>query len=185
MSAKKSAVEEIRVFIGMGSNLGNSKETLLAAWQELCSYPDIECVRLSRPYVSAPVDMKSQHWFTNAVGELRTTLGPRQLLRRLLEVENSLGRVRREGVFGYQDREIDLDLLYYGDTRMDEPELVLPHPHLQNRRFVLEPMAEIAREFLDCKQNRTVAELTARLMERIAEGNEDKQEISPSTWPEQ
>lgn len=184
MCAVDSAAEEVRVFIGMGSNLGNSKETLLAAWQELAASSGIECVQLSSPYVSAPVDMKSSHWFTNAAGELRTTLKPRELLRLLLEVEKEFGRVRQEGVFGYQDREIDLDLLYYGDTRMDDPELVLPHPHLQNRRFVLEPMAEIAGEFLDCKQHRTVAELKDRLLTRIAEGKEDKQEISRARWPE-
>lgn len=183
MCVNEKVVGGARVFIGMGSNLGNSKETLLAAWQELGNFPDIECVRLSSPYVSAPVDMKSQHWFTNAAGELRTSLEPRQLLRRLLEVEAGLGRVRREGVFGYQDREIDLDLLYYGDIRTDDPELVLPHPHLQNRRFVLEPMAEIAAEFFDCRQNRTVGELRSRLQERIAAGREVSQEISRASWP--
>lgn len=184
MRTDDNVAKGTRVFIGMGSNLGDSKGNLLAAWQELANFPDIECVRLSSPYVSAPVDMQSQHWFTNAAGELRTTLEPKQLLRRLLEVETSLGRVRREGVFGYRDREIDLDLLYYDDIQMDEPELVLPHPHLQNRRFVLEPMAEIAGDFIDCKQQKTITELKIRLVERIGDGREVKQEISRSNWPE-
>lgn len=177
------ADETARVFIGMGSNLGNSPETLLAAWDALDLDPRIHCVSLSSPYVSAPVDMHSQHWFTNAVGELRTALTPMEVLEKLMEVEAGLGRVRDEQAFGYQDRTIDLDLLYYGDQQMDDPDLVLPHPHIHDRLFVLAPLAEIAPDFFDHKRGMTVLEIEARLLDRVGEGTMRKQEISKTTWP--
>lgn len=179
------ADESARVFIGMGSNLGDSVATLLMAWEALKGEKDIHCVQLSSPYVSAPVDMYSQHWFTNAVGELRTALSPHELLNKLLEIETSLGRVREEGAFGYRDREIDLDVLYYGEQQIDDPELILPHPHLHDRLFVLSPIAEIAPEFVDCKRSKTVKELESRLLAKVKEGKERKQEIGKSQWPEE
>ncbi len=176
------ADETARVFVGMGSNLGNSPETLLAAWDLLEQDPNIHCVQLSSPYVSAPVDMHSQHWFTNAVGELRTSLTPLEMLAKLMAVEASLGRVRDGQAFGYQDRTIDLDLLYYGETQMDEPDLVVPHPHIHDRLFVLAPLAEIAPDFVDAKRARSALEMETRLLERMGTGEERKQEISKSTW---
>lgn len=178
------ADETARVFIGMGSNLGNSPQTLLGAWEMLGQEAAIHCVTLSSPYVSAPVDMHSQHWFTNAVGELRTALTPDELLAKLMEIETALGRVRDGQAFGYQDRTIDLDLLYYGGMQQDDPELVLPHPHLHDRLFVLSPLAEIAPDFFDCRRGRTVRELHDRLMDRMAEGAVRRQEISRSIWPQ-
>lgn len=178
-----NADERARVFIGMGSNLGNSPETLLAAWETLGQEPAIKLVELSSPYVSAPVDMHSQHWFTNAVGELRTALSPMELLKTLLEVEASLGRERKDQAFGYQDRTIDLDLLYYGEYSQDDPDLVLPHPHLHDRLFVLKPMLELAPDFFDTKRGRTVKDMYDRLLARMEEGSVKKQEINRSIWP--
>jgi len=178
-----TADESARVFIGMGSNLGNSPEILLSAWELLDKDRNIHCVALSSPYLTAPVDMYSQHWFTNAVGEIRTSLGPEELLVKLLEVEFALGRVRDSEAFGYQDRTIDLDLLYYGDQQWDEPELVLPHPHIPDRLFVLMPLEEIAPDFWDCRRGATVRELVEHLRVRMDDGSIRRQEISRSSWP--
>lgn len=174
--------EQQRIFIGLGSNLGDSAETILQAWVLLGEEDGIECVRLSDPYMTAPVDMHSQHWFTNCVGELRTTLSPHRLLARLMAVETALGRVRGEGAFGYEDRPIDLDLIYYGEVELDEPDLDLPHPHLYNRLFVLTPLCEIAPEFFDIKYHVPVQELESRLIAKIEQGLERKQSISRSSW---
>lgn len=173
---------EKRIFIGMGSNLGNSTAKLLQAWEMIGEDQDIECVKLSSPYVTAPVDMHSQHWFTNAVGELATSLEPMVLLKRLLEYETVLGRVRTEHSFGYEDRDIDLDVLYFGDLESDDPDLVLPHPHLYDRLFVLTPLAEIAPDFVDCKRGKTIKELETRLRQRINDGVERDQDINRSSW---
>ena len=183
-ATKAQADERARVFIGMGSNLGDSPETLRASWELLGEDEKIHLVTLSSPYASAPVDMHSQHWFTNAVGELRTALTPGELLAKLMAVEATLGRVRGEHAFGYQDRTIDLDLLYYGPVQLDEPELVLPHPHLHDRLFVLAPLAEIAPDFIDPRRQATVIELLEQLQARLAAGGITGQEISRSSWPE-
>lgn len=173
-----------RVFIGLGSNLGDSAEKLLAAWEQLGQIDGVECITLSSPYVTAPVDMQSQHWFTNAVGEISSELPPHKLLATMLEVETELGRTRSEPTFGYQDRVIDLDILYFGELILDEPELVLPHPHLYDRLFVLTPLVEIAPDYVDCTLGVTVRELEQRLKEKIGAGLERSQDISRSSWQE-
>ena len=117
-------------YIGLGSNLGDSKRILQDSWRALGEVEGIALDGLSSPYMTAPVGMTSNHLFTNAVGRLRVTLTPLELLQSLLTVEASFGRLRKERSFGYQDRSLDLDLLYYGDVAMDSPELILPHPRM-------------------------------------------------------
>ena len=173
-----------RVFLGMGSNLGNGLRNLLLAWRELGAEPGISCVTLSSPYVTAPVDMQSQHWFTNCVGELATELTPHQLLECLMAIEKRLGRVREEHVFGYQDRVIDIDILFYDDLQLDDPELILPHPHFQDRLFVLSPFSEIAPDFIDCRSGRTVGDLEEGLRTRLEDRRIRSQDISRTQWPD-
>jgi 2-amino-4-hydroxy-6-hydroxymethyldihydropteridine diphosphokinase len=168
-------------YIGLGSNIGDGKITLQAAWQNLGEREGIVLEALSRPYMSAPVDMTSQHWFTNAVGKLQTTLSPQELLQELLLVEKAFGRKRDERSFGYQDRSLDLDLLYYGDVTMDQPELVLPHPRIGDRLFVLVPLAELAGDFRDPVSGLTVAAMEINLRERLRQSN-GKQELIPGVW---
>jgi len=90
--------------------------------------------------------------------------------------------VRDKNVFGLQDRSLDLDLLYFGDTVLDVPALILPHPRAYERLFVLAPMAEIAPGFIDCVRHKTVRELHAALVSQIESGQVKKQEIVPSAW---
>ena len=131
-------------WIGLGSNLGDSRQTLLAAWQRLGSHTAIGLVQLSSLYQSQPVDMESSNWFVNAVGELTTTLTPEQLLEQLLAIEQEFGRRRDPALPGYQDRTLDLDLLLYDDLVLKTARLELPHPRLHKRLFVLAPLAELA-----------------------------------------
>jgi len=88
--------------------------------------------------------MVSCHWFVNAVGIVRTTLSPVAFLHTLQSVESKFGRWRNPKLPGYQDRTLDLDLLLYDDIVLDTPELILPHPRMGERRFVLEPLLELA-----------------------------------------
>lgn len=133
-----------RAWIGLGSNLGDSRKTLPAAWQQLGSHDNIQTHRLSSLYCSEPVGMESENWFVNAVGELTTTLTPEQLLTELLKVEQDFGRRRDPSRPGYQDRTLDLDLLLYDDLIQRTSRLELPHPRLHERLFVLVPLAELA-----------------------------------------
>lgn len=168
-------------YIGLGSNIGDGKRTLQAAWARLGERDGIVLDALSRPCESAPVDMTSYHWFTNAVGRLQTTLTPLELLWELLDVEKEFGRKRDQKSFGYQDRSLDLDLLYFGDMVMDQPELVLPHPRISQRLFVLVPLAELAGDLRDPVSRLTVADMKSSLQLRLAESR-SKQELISSSW---
>ena len=122
-------------YVGLGSNLGD-REALIRRAAEA-----IGAVRLSTIRETEPWGLQEQPPYLNAVAELETSLTPRQLLDRLLEVEGQLGRERVGLRWG--PRTIDLDLLLYGNQVVEEPGLRVPHPYLLERRFVLEPLAEL------------------------------------------
>ena len=129
------------VYIGLGSNLGDRSATIQAALDRLDADPEIEVLGVSSLRETDPVGFEDQPRFLNGAAALRTELGPRELLDRMLEVERGLGRVR-EGT-RYGPRTIDLDLLLYGDAVVDEPGLQIPHPRLPERAFALEPLMEL------------------------------------------
>jgi 2-amino-4-hydroxy-6-hydroxymethyldihydropteridine diphosphokinase len=133
----------VRAFVGLGSNLGDREAALRGAVAALAAEPGIEVLSVSTLRETDPVGLTAQPRFLNGVAELETELPARELLERLLAVERRFGRVR-EGVPAQGPRTLDLDLLLYGDERIDEPGLTVPHPRLHERRFVLEPLAELA-----------------------------------------
>src|SRR2546423_4840139 len=130
-------------FVGIGSNLGEPERQIAAALEQLEAEDGIEVAAVSTLRETEPVGYLDQPNFLNGAAQLETELPPRELLERLLAIEARLGRVRGEGQrFG--PRTIDLDLLLYGDQTIDEPRLTIPHPRLWERRFVLEPLEELA-----------------------------------------
>ncbi|HET8751575.1 MAG TPA: 2-amino-4-hydroxy-6-hydroxymethyldihydropteridine diphosphokinase [Gaiellaceae bacterium] len=131
-----------RAYVGLGANLGERQQTLHAAVDALAAEEGIEVVAVSTLRETEPVGVGEQPDFLNGAVALDTTLGARELLDRLLGVEQRFGRVRVPGEHG--PRTLDLDLLLYGDEEIDEPGLAVPHPRLHERRFVLEPLAELA-----------------------------------------
>ena len=147
-------------FVGLGSNLGDREARLREALDALERDPEIELVSRSRLYETEPVG-PPQGRYLNAAVRLRTRLTPRQLLTRLLAMEDAAGR--RRGPERNAPRTLDLDLLLYGDRRIDEPDLVVPHPRLHERAFVLEPLCELAPERVHPGLGVTLAELAARV----------------------
>jgi len=130
-------------FVGIGSNLGEPERQIAAALEQLAAEDGIELVAVSTLRETEPVGFLDQPNFVNGAAQIETELPPRELLERLLAIESRLGRVRGEGPrFG--PRTIDLDLLLYGDETLDEPGLTVPHPRLAERRFALQPLAELA-----------------------------------------
>jgi 2-amino-4-hydroxy-6-hydroxymethyldihydropteridine diphosphokinase len=131
-----------RAYVGIGANVGARRATIAAALQLLEAERGIEVVAVSTLIETEPVGFEEQPRFLNGAVALDTELEPRELLERLLAIEARLGRVRDEGArFG--PRTIDLDLLLYGQETVDEPNLTVPHPRLAERRFALQPLAEL------------------------------------------
>ena len=133
----------VPAYIGLGSNLGDRRRLIGAALQRLSKRPGVRVVKVASLRETKPVGpVLDQPPFLNTAAELLVRLNGRSLLREMLAVERALGRDRRcERAQG--PRTIDLDLLLFGDLMIDERELVVPHPRLAGRRFVLEPLAEL------------------------------------------
>jgi len=129
-----------RAYVGLGTNLGDREATLRRAVDLLREQVDVRAVSSVRE--TEPWGLVDQPPFLNAAVEVETELTPRELLDLLFDVEQSLGRTREGPRYG--PRTIDLDLLVYGEERLDEPGLTVPHPRLHERRFALEPLAELA-----------------------------------------
>ncbi|HIE12681.1 MAG TPA: 2-amino-4-hydroxy-6-hydroxymethyldihydropteridine diphosphokinase [Desulfotomaculum sp.] len=132
-------------YIGLGSNLGDRRENLRRALQALASVAEISVRRVASLYRTAPIGITDQPEFLNTVVEISTTLTPRVLLVRLLQIENELGRVREEK---WGPRVIDLDLLLYDDMEIVTEDLEIPHPRLEQRGFVVAPLAELAADMV-------------------------------------
>ena len=132
----------VRAYVGIGANLGERESSIHRAIELLGSRPGISVTGISTVRETPPWGPVEQPPYLNGAVELETELGPRALLEVLLDVERSLGRIRSGERWG--PRTIDLDLLVHGDAVCDEPGLTLPHPHLHERRFALEPLAELA-----------------------------------------
>jgi 2-amino-4-hydroxy-6-hydroxymethyldihydropteridine diphosphokinase len=130
-----------RAYVGLGANLGDRRATIEQA-VELLREAGVEVLAVSSLRETDPVGFEDQPRFLNGAVAVETILTARELLDLLLETERRLGRTRAGPRFG--PRTIDLDLLVYGDAELDEPGLTVPHPRLHERRFALEPLAEIA-----------------------------------------
>jgi 2-amino-4-hydroxy-6-hydroxymethyldihydropteridine diphosphokinase len=129
-----------RAYIGLGANLGPREITLLQAVDLLSETEGVEVRAVSQLRETDPVGVVDQPPFFNGAVAVETSLSPRELLDRLLGIEQALGRVRD---VRWGPRVVDLDLLVYGELQVDEPGLRVPHPRLHERRFALEPLAEL------------------------------------------
>jgi 2-amino-4-hydroxy-6-hydroxymethyldihydropteridine diphosphokinase len=150
------------VYVSLGSNVGDREQQIAAAIQALGTR-GMRIVRRSSIYSTEPVDVATQSWFLNCVLEVETDLMPRQLLKAFHEIENELGRKHtiRRG-----PRVIDLDILLYGSSVILTPDLEVPHPRMNQRRFVLVPLAEIAPALRHPIENKSVEELLAETEDR-------------------
>jgi 2-amino-4-hydroxy-6-hydroxymethyldihydropteridine diphosphokinase len=157
----------ITAYIAIGSNLGDRAANIHAAIEHLNQTPgntthvNALSTLLENPAVGGPADSPP---FLNAAAKVETTLGSHALLHRLLEVERQLGRTRRQK---WEPRIIDMDLILYGDQVISSQELIVPHPLMHERRFVLQPLAEIAPDVIHPMLQMTMAGLLANLTDPV------------------
>ena len=142
------------VYLSLGSNLGDRAANLRAAITAFAKLGEVRAV--SSFYETEPVEMARQPWFLNCAVELETELMPRQLLAALLDIERNMGRQRR---LPKGPRIIDIDILLFGNSIVETRALTIPHPAMHQRRFVLEPLAEIAPEARHPALKKSVSEL--------------------------
>lgn len=144
---ERRALPHLEAAIGLGTSLGHRQRQLLTAILQLQAHPDVRIVRCSRLYRTPPMrGGTARGWFLNAVVRVRTTLSGPDLLALVRTIETQAGR-RRAGHWG--DRTLDLDVLLHGDTISDGPDLVLPHPGIRDRPFVLTPLLEVWPDAVD------------------------------------
>jgi len=154
--------EPTLTWIGLGANLGDARSALRTAVQALDALAQVQVLRVSSLYRSAPVDAEGPD-FLNAVALASTTLAPLAVLYALQALEQAAGRERP---WRNAPRTLDLDVLLYGDARLDTPELTVPHPRMHERAFVLLPLAELAPERVSDAQRAAVA---GQRIERVKE----------------
>lgn len=150
-----------RAYIAIGSNLGDRKANYLEAIERVTQLPETRVVKQSSLYESEPLS-DDKNWYVNGVIEVETEYSAPELLKKLLSIEETMGRKRVKGK-RWGSRIIDLDIAFFNNEIIDKRNLKVPHPEAQNRKFVLAPMSELAPQFVHPKLSKTISELLASL----------------------
>jgi 2-amino-4-hydroxy-6-hydroxymethyldihydropteridine diphosphokinase len=151
------------IYLSIGSNIGDRESHLRAAIEQLAS-EELRILRVSPIYETEPQEVTDQRWFLNVVVEAETSLFPMRLLTRVRRVERALGRVR---TVPKGPRTIDIDILMYESNVVRTPKLVIPHPRMAVRRFVLAPLADLNPDLRHPKSGNTVKEMLAAAPEQV------------------
>jgi len=154
-------------YIGIGSNIGDRYSNIIKAIKYTELVPKIKVIKISNIYETSPVGYFNQPYFLNCVIEIKTNLSPEMLLLKLQKIENILGRKRNHK---NSPRTIDLDILFYEDKIISTKNLIIPHPELDKRKFVLKPLSELKPQLIHPVLNKTVKKLLNEL-------NDKKQKI--------
>ena len=149
-------------YLSLGSNIGDKVGYLQQAVQRLTTSGLVTIVRSSAFYETEPWGNKDLDWFVNAVIEVKTKLSPRELLNLCKTTEKQVGRVEKN-TDKYEARKIDIDILFYGDLTVNEPDLKIPHEHLHKRAFVIVPLLELIPDYEHPKYNKSLLQLHEEL----------------------
>jgi 2-amino-4-hydroxy-6-hydroxymethyldihydropteridine diphosphokinase len=143
-----------RVFLGLGSNLGDKEKNIIEAITRISAFSTIK--KKSHLYRTEPVGFIDQPWFLNCAIEIETEIPPHELLSRVKSIEQKLGRTK---TFTHGPRQIDIDILFYGNLVLKTKDLVIPHPLIQGRLFVLQPLRDIDPFFIHPVKKKSIQEL--------------------------
>jgi 2-amino-4-hydroxy-6-hydroxymethyldihydropteridine diphosphokinase len=146
-----------------GSNLGDRHGYLKKAFDSVSHLPDVKFLSASGIYETEPLEVTDQPLFLNSAAGISTSLTPVELLRKLKETEKVIGRIPRQR---WHEREIDIDIIFYNNEKIDTKELIVPHPKAHLRRFVLQPLNEIAANYVHPVFHKTVNELLLECKDR-------------------
>ena len=149
-------------YIGIGSNKGNKIQQCERAISEILKIDGHKLLATSSLYKTQPIGFTNQDWFVNGVIKIETDMEPIDLLQKLKDIESRLGR---KETFRWGPREMDLDILFFDDRKIQSGELQIPHPRLQERKFVLTPLAEVDRNLMHPILRKTIGELLENLRE--------------------
>jgi len=155
------------IYLLLGSNLGKREKLLLQAAEQIEAVVG-EILKKSSVYQTQSWGVNNQPDYLNQVIFVKTSLKPRELLSRILLIEKGLGRKRIEK---WGSRHIDIDILFYGDEIIDEPDLVVPHQYFHERRFAVEPMLEIAPDFIHPKLKKSIKSIALELTDKLSVQN--------------
>lgn len=144
-----------QIYLCLSSNLGDRQKNLANAIQSLQN-KEIQIIQASQIYETEPWGLVDQPWFLNQCIEISTNLNPQQLLDTINQIETDLGRIRHQK---WAERTIDIDILYYQNQVIETDKLSIPHPEIKNRQFVLQPLIQIAPDFIDPLDNKSLKEL--------------------------
>lgn len=150
-----------RAYIAIGSNLGDRKANYLEALQRIGKLPETRVVKQSSLYESEPLS-DDKNWYINGVIEVETEYGAAELLKKLLAIEEAMGRKRIKGK-RWGSRIIDLDIAFFDSEIIDKRNLKVPHPEVQNRKFVLAPISELNPTLIHPQLSKSISELLATL----------------------
>jgi 2-amino-4-hydroxy-6-hydroxymethyldihydropteridine diphosphokinase len=157
--------KHVQAFVGLGSNLGDREASLRFAVRSMAELSDVSVASISRVYETDAIGPGVQGPYLNAVVKLSCESSPKVLLEGLLAIEVKGGRDRKGDAERWSARTLDLDLLFFGDACTDEPGLSLPHPRLHRRVFVLEPLCDLAPNYVHPRLGVTIAELAQNMRE--------------------
>jgi 2-amino-4-hydroxy-6-hydroxymethyldihydropteridine diphosphokinase len=149
-----------KVFIGIGSNLGDKQKACLQAVEQIGRIPESRLLRCSGWYLSKPMGVAGQDWYVNGVVLIETALGSLELLRQLQQIEKEMGRIRK---VHWEARLIDLDILFFDREILSAEDLEIPHPRVHERRFTLLPLLELNPDFVHPVSGLSVRELLEQL----------------------
>ena len=152
-------------YLCLGSNKGDKVNFIHQATSLIANSENIKLVRASTLYESEPWGEKNQPWFVNVGLEVKTTLSPQEFLARMQNIETQLGRTRDENTKKWSEREIDIDIIFWGNEIINDPNLKIPHPYAHKRAFVLVPFLELIPDFIHPVLKKSLFEIHSELDE--------------------